>query len=245
MRDKSKKEGIEHRPPTTLSADGVDAWYMMQRHREQELRQRRKEAADILRGYRMVYTSDDQSDYGSVFSPRYNRNRTSFGTSMSESLVDPDSLGGNKRRHTMARLENNWVPNDTSSQYDNSSQPDRNRFAPNRADFLRAGNEYHGDNFSIGDRSNYENTRRLFSDNDSLFSPERRGPRSSQRGGSRYIDTSESRQRLGVSEEKKIDDPRHMNQDGRKAAMDDVISVPETVWRDFISSGESRIFKNV
>lgn len=52
MRDKSHQREILHVPPTHLSADGMDAWYLQQRKREKELRERRKEAEALLRGYR-------------------------------------------------------------------------------------------------------------------------------------------------------------------------------------------------
>ena len=50
MRDKSRKEEWDHKPPANLTADGMDARYMMQRKREQEMRLRRQEAEKILRG---------------------------------------------------------------------------------------------------------------------------------------------------------------------------------------------------
>lgn len=52
MRNKSQEREISHQPPSHLSADGLDSWYMQQRKREQELRERRKEAEALLRGYR-------------------------------------------------------------------------------------------------------------------------------------------------------------------------------------------------
>jgi hypothetical protein len=52
MRDKSHQREFLHKPPTHLSADGMDHWHMQQRKKEQELRQRRKEAEQLLRGYR-------------------------------------------------------------------------------------------------------------------------------------------------------------------------------------------------
>lgn len=52
MRDKQHHREVLHKPPTNLSADGMDAWYLQQRQRERELKQRRKEAEAILRGYR-------------------------------------------------------------------------------------------------------------------------------------------------------------------------------------------------
>lgn len=52
MRDKQHHRDIMHKPPSNLSSDGMDAWYLLQRQKERELKQRRKEAEAILRGYR-------------------------------------------------------------------------------------------------------------------------------------------------------------------------------------------------
>ena len=52
MRNKSQEREFVHKPPSNISADGMDSWYMQQRKREQELRLRRKEAEALLRGYR-------------------------------------------------------------------------------------------------------------------------------------------------------------------------------------------------
>lgn len=52
MRDKSHQRFEYHQPPTHLSADGMDAWYYKQKQREKELRERRREAEEILRRYR-------------------------------------------------------------------------------------------------------------------------------------------------------------------------------------------------
>ena len=52
MRDKQHQREFSHKPPSNLSADGMDAWYLLQRQKERELKERRKEAEAILRGYR-------------------------------------------------------------------------------------------------------------------------------------------------------------------------------------------------
>ena len=57
MRDKQHQREIIHKPPSNLSSDGMDAWYLMQRQKERELKQRRKEAEAILRGYRGMGSS--------------------------------------------------------------------------------------------------------------------------------------------------------------------------------------------
>jgi hypothetical protein len=66
----------------------MDAWFLQQRQREQELRQRRKEAAELLRGYRAT-TVD--TGYGSG----HKEGRYSLGTPsslLSESLHDPAKM---------------------------------------------------------------------------------------------------------------------------------------------------------
>lgn len=52
MRNQSNQRQVSHNPPKSLTADGMDAWYLAQRHREKELRLRRQEAEALLRGYR-------------------------------------------------------------------------------------------------------------------------------------------------------------------------------------------------
>jgi len=53
MREK-QHERDNNRPPAHLkaTADGMNAWYLQQRHKEQELRDRKREAEAILRNYR-------------------------------------------------------------------------------------------------------------------------------------------------------------------------------------------------
>lgn len=53
MRDKShQRDANNHKPPSNITAEGMDAWYAQQKQREKELRQRRQEAEALLRGYR-------------------------------------------------------------------------------------------------------------------------------------------------------------------------------------------------
>lgn len=91
----AQKEGISHKPPSNLSADGMDAWYLQQKQRELELRKRRQEAEALLRGYRMsaLPRGSAMKAFGSPMS------------AVSESLEDPDchsvSYSGTPRRHTI------------------------------------------------------------------------------------------------------------------------------------------------
>ena len=245
MRDKQRQSsGFEHKPPATVSADGVDAWYMIQRHREQEMRKRRLEAAELLKGYRMPYQSDgtDRSGFGGSFSPRfggafsptYRRGRASFGDAMSESLVDPaNSPTGEKRRQSsMPRLQHNWGNDDATAQ-DPFEVHQRSKFPAERTDFLRMRNEYHGDQFTIpDDRNNYEEGRALFLDEypPDMFSPSglfsrEQPPKSYGEDAPDYadaadfIDTSASQQRLRFAEEKKTDDPNQMSHESRSRGL--------------------------
>lgn len=85
IRDKRHQKQISHQPPSHLSSDGVDAWYMQMKSREKELRQRRKEAEDILRGYRGTAEA-------AGFAPNGKDGRFSLDTPrsvFSENLQDP------------------------------------------------------------------------------------------------------------------------------------------------------------
>jgi glutathionyl-hydroquinone reductase len=87
MRDKTHRRDVSHQPPTHLTADGMDAWFLQQRQRERELRQRRKEAEELLRGYRA--TTIDTTGF------HQKEGRYSLGTPSSmysESLHDPDKM---------------------------------------------------------------------------------------------------------------------------------------------------------
>lgn len=98
MRKAQKDGSISHQPPSNLSADGMDAWYLQQKQREMELRERRREAEAMLRGYRMSATGIPRS-----------ASMRGFGSPMSavsESLDDPDSHSvynnsAPSRRHTI------------------------------------------------------------------------------------------------------------------------------------------------
>jgi hypothetical protein len=245
MRTKTKEGGIEHKPPSNLSADGVDAWYMMQRHRDQEMKQRRKEAEALLRGYRMTYQAD--GDEFNMASPRARRGRASTGE-LSETLVDPaaSSRHSDKRRQSSApRLERNW---------ETSSSPGSKRLF-NEKEEDRGDRPSGRENFDDGNRA-------LFMDDHSVVTFDSR-PHVSyfKPNSSPQIDTSQSRNRLRwVEEEKKSDDASAVGysmshasgmvgNDSRRASFDSTKKpgmsqpradpiAPETVWRDFISNGK-------
>jgi hypothetical protein len=176
MRDKSKKEGWEHKPPSNLTSDGVDTWHMMQRHREQEMRRRRQEAEQHLRGYRAPYQTDDAgADFG-LWSPRgqrrgrasfgdfdQRRGRASFGDMLSESLIDPSIVHEKRRQSTMPRLQHNWA--EEISADENREKLERNPLGPERTEFLNERQHYDGTKYvKPDDLSAYSNGRALIRD---------------------------------------------------------------------------------
>jgi hypothetical protein len=280
MRDKSKKDGIEHRPASNLPADGVDAWYMMQRHRELELRRRRQEAEALLRGYR-ANAEEIITDFGANFSPTAkNRGRSSFGDpyricrtslggTLSESLSDPASPVNARRQSSMARLEHNWADDESrnpAEEYGVMTNNERTPFPLTRTDFLRnrhlySGEHYDKSSFGEGGQALYY-TEGEYPEQFPMSSREERDyvPRYNNKKAS-YIDTSESQSRLRDADgentrmfdpsmdfdfagEKRMFDPSMDLQDPAKTEAppnhfsDEAMNVPETIWRDFVSSGK-------
>ena len=246
MRDKSKKEGIDHKPPSNLSADGVDAWYMMQRHREQELRQRRKEAAEILRGYRAPYQHDDHSvEWGT--SPTYNnrRSRASFGdANLSESLTDPASPAFRRQSAMPRMMEHDWDQREDSEggeeRFDHShNHHTRRQFPSERTDFLREQPKtYSNEQY---DRTVFTGSYDVFGEDDpnNFFSPDQSGGYSFNTpslANARKIDTTPSQNRLRDAEEKKRRSSSGDAGGGNNNEAEP--QLPETVWRDFISPGK-------
>ena len=108
MRDESrrKKEGVDHKAPNHVTSDGMDTWYMMQRNQEKEMRLRRQEAEQLLRGYRGPYFSGEDSP---AWSPRSQRkSRSSFGLPGTDSEILIDPATEKRRQTTMPRIENHF-----------------------------------------------------------------------------------------------------------------------------------------
>eukprot|EP00934_Nitzschia_sp_Nitz4_P002425 Nitzschia sp. Nitz4//scaffold46_size129759//53988//56150//NITZ4_003500-RA/size129759-augustus-gene-0.7-mRNA-1//1//CDS//3329552592//2420//frame0 len=292
MRDKGRRESVDSHmaPPSHLTADGIDAWYMMQSKREKELKMRRREAESLLRGYRGPYFADDM---GFAMSPRHGRTgRSSFGA-FSDALSDP-ATAEKRRQSTMPRLEHNWGESYDATPGDRSQRG--NRLGPDRTAFLDERQHYDGTRYGkIDDRSAYDSGRALFGEYEGRHS-ERREPGSHQHTRARsfdlrelredpeMIDTTHSESRLrdafgetgtlsldggfgrtgasnmdGVSgtpsyqmpvnldgrlrEAVKSSKPRYSMESGITDASSQVepvelnpAPVPETIWRDFISS---------
>ena len=103
MRDKSHERFEYHQPPSNLSSAGMDAWYQKQRQSEKEMRQRRREAEQLLRGYRGGRESLGFADYrsprASIGAPFMTPDATTstplpmtIGSVQSETLDDPHSF---------------------------------------------------------------------------------------------------------------------------------------------------------
>ena len=233
MRGKSKKEEWEHKPPTHLTSDGVDAWYMMQRRRDQELRKRRQEAEQLLRGWRGSYQVDDSnSDF---FSPTLRRGRASLGDVMSESLEDPLTLK-KRRQSTMPRIQNNWAEGDSEF-----NKLERTPFSPQRTQFLFERKNYDGTQYQkFDDKNAFNRGRYLFGDDNSSKGTgiERREP-SSQRCIDFWDSQAKQREAAEIMSGREEVDMRSMPGDNaRENVVATDLDVPETIWRDFISSGK-------
>jgi hypothetical protein len=222
MRHKSKKEEWEHRPPSNLSSDGVDAWFMMQKQREQEMRKRRQEAEQLLRGYRAPYKDDASVDTFGPWSPKSKRlkERASFGDVLSESLTDP-AMPAVRRQSSTPRLQHDFSSNDNNigrlqhNFNDNMSLGDasertertaRSSFPPERTQFLNDKRHYDGTKYGKhNDRTSYSNGRALFNEDDnmSMASEHRQLPPPHNNHARYMIDTSESQSRLRQAGERR------------------------------------------
>jgi len=215
---KAQKDGsgISHKPPSNLSADGMDAWYLQQKQREQELRQRRKEAEEMLRGYRMSATGMIMGRSGTM---------RCFGSPMSavsETLDDPDCL----------------------SVYDSNN----NNHGPSRRHTIHAGDRH----FQRGLESEFENEKSSSNNNNYNQQPQQYKLETPVNNVS-FANAFEEAQ--AVEEKKSEHEPgsvyrsRHSTAEGRPLGetplpIDEQHAgrgvLPETIWRDFISSGTYR-----
>jgi hypothetical protein len=234
MRDESrrKKEGVDHKGLNHVTTDGMDAWYMMQRNQEKEMRLRRQEAEQLLRGYRGPYFSGEDSP---AWSPRSQRkSRSSFGMpDDSEMLVDPATE--KRRQTTMPRIENHFddplgqkkLPNEPKSLDPGQIQIFENSAREQRDEGI--GYDYDG--------------RSLFRDNQEkeAFDSENREPEPTV-DPSRVIDLAFSHG--GVSQEvsgRKSTfsvESRDREEHSRSPFPVEHPDAPVTSWRDFISPGE-------
>ena len=170
----------------------------MQRHRDQEMRKRRKEAEQLLHGWRAY--GDDASSVGGFSawaSPRARRTgRASFGDILSDSLTDPSMLE-KRRQSTMPRLQHNWGEDETVDGREEREQPAITPLGADRTKFLFERQHYDGTNYpKFDDRTAYHNGRALFKDDVSQITEfEGRDPGASF-SRARFIDTTGSQNRL-------------------------------------------------
>jgi hypothetical protein len=95
MRDKLKAHDPFAKPPANLSSDGMDDWYLQQKKREQELKKRRQEAENLLRGYRTSYIPNSKDGFATIRPPlskmRSTSERATNLPKVREVMADPDS----------------------------------------------------------------------------------------------------------------------------------------------------------
>lgn len=261
--DQSKKKAWNHAPPSALEG-GVDSWFMMQRHRHQELRKRRQEAEQLLHGFRGYY---DES-FGAWSPRKERRHRSSFGMGygMDDSLTDPDVL--ERRQTAMPRLQHEWGNKENDdSRHSQRTQP--NPLDPNRTDFLHDSRHYDGTQYPrTSQEMDVSNGVRLFTD-DTADDVEQRGPgytpykgrysysgmHSEEDFNGHNIDTSGSEERLRDMYSGRPSTFHTEGPDGMRAGsyfeerqfmvemrdgppmehLPEPEPVPETIWRDFIS----------
>lgn len=90
-----KKEASNwQKPPPNLSAAGMNSWHLQQRQREQELRERRREAEMLLRGYRMTMSHNKVPEAEKKKYRDFSSRKKLFHSGMpkvGEAMVDPNS----------------------------------------------------------------------------------------------------------------------------------------------------------
>lgn len=134
---------------------------MQQRHRDKELRKRRKEAAQLLHGYKGYYPDKEYDiDFGH-WSPRNSsttpKGRNSFGGGEFAETRSSSKKDKKRRQTTFARLENSESePNESRDDFFPSPLP------PNRADFLKDRPIYDGTGYDKPNSTAYVEGHTLF-----------------------------------------------------------------------------------
>ena len=129
--------------PSSMSAVDYTSFIMAQSKRQRELKMRRREAEQLLHGFRGFYGESFAS-----WSPRHvKKDRNSFGIfpfSPSDSLPDPNDDSSSRRQTTYPRLETEWEPEgrDDSSRHGIRFQP--KPLDPHCRDFLIDDRHYDG-----------------------------------------------------------------------------------------------------
>jgi hypothetical protein len=238
MRDKQKAAEAVGKQPAHLTGDGMNAWHHQQREREKELRRRRQEAEQLLRGYRMTMSHDKatasttkRDSYG--FSPGRGQLFEKDMGVITESVDNIDFEVGPGNVREVGRLSIEQRPYHLTGQSRNEQEVGRlgiderawklsDRFAPNGRDVGRlnvnASGSYESDPFATGS-SKTDGSGSILE----TLSNE----------GKKSEDGKEKGMSLSSMGHKKVPTP------GRALIPD------ETEWRDFVSSGEYQMIKSI
>jgi putative glutathione S-transferase len=134
--------GMPNINPSTVSAVDYNSFLMQQSKRQRELKMRRREAEQLLHGFRGFYGESFSS-----WSPRHaKKERNSFGLfgfPAEDTLRDPDD--DSRRLTTPSQLEGGWgeaEDRDDSQRFGKGFVP--NPLGPNRGDFLIDDRHYDG-----------------------------------------------------------------------------------------------------
>ena len=225
MRDKQKAaDVIGGKPPTNLSADGMDAWYLAVRQREREMKARRQEAEALLRGYRMTMSHDknivSREKGKDGLSPVVGKLFDDGMSTINESMEDEFDFEGAKRE--IGRLS---IDESIFSDHYDSQNRDVGRL-------LIDDNGRLSGQFMPSSRD----TGRL-----SIDPPEARGPEQRRDSSGYVLETPRN------EEEKKTDGedtmtekrPPQSSKKGKRVPTPARAMLPdETEWRDFVSSGK-------
>lgn len=174
--------------PSTKSAVDYNSFLMQQSKRQRELKARRREAEQMLHGFRGFYGESFAS-----WSPRHAKKERKdfgiFGFPAEDTLRDPDD--DSRRMTTSSQLEGGWgeeEDRDDSQRYGKRFAP--NPLDPNRGDFLIDDRHYDGTHYPRTEQDmEVESGVGMFSPRaggecDNQF---REGPHSTRSMGSRFI----------------------------------------------------------
>jgi glutathionyl-hydroquinone reductase len=237
MRDRQNQREVSHKPPSTMSTDGMESWYLQQKNREREMRQRRREAEAILRGYR-----GDAGVVGTSYTKRNGGRRDSSDSAYiyNDFMASPNraSLGGARQL--------TGTPYSNTSQISSESLDDPHMFKGSQVN-------YDPDEYEVGINGHNHNLKSR-GDNHQLPPKDQNNyVKNQQLQGSprRTVNSLNIRGNTSDEEKKLDDDYRRVNREfpsppltrrlaGQDVPVESVVEEPEprelTLWLDFISS---------